>query len=114
MLADPSFREASCAAGTIRLEPDGAGTREVVELEIEVEVPLVGGKLEELMAEKVAAGMDVEHAVRRGLAGGALTMSTKLTYEPDLRRAADRSRRDAHGAAFRERVCDARGALRKR
>jgi hypothetical protein len=51
------------AKGTIRLEPDGAGTREVVELEIKVKVPLVGGKLEKLMAEKVAAGMDVEHGV---------------------------------------------------
>jgi hypothetical protein len=26
-------------------------------------VPLIGGKLERLMAEKVAAGMDVEHGV---------------------------------------------------
>jgi carbon monoxide dehydrogenase subunit G len=51
------------ATGTIRLEPDGAGTREVVELEIRVKVPLIGGKLEKLMAEKVRAGMDVEHTV---------------------------------------------------
>jgi hypothetical protein len=51
------------AKGTIRLEPAGAGTREVVELEIKVKVPLIGGKLEKLMAEKVAAGMDVEHGV---------------------------------------------------
>jgi carbon monoxide dehydrogenase subunit G len=51
------------ATGTIRLEPDGAGTTEVVELEIKVRVPLIGGKLEKLMAEKVAAGMDVEHGV---------------------------------------------------
>jgi hypothetical protein len=51
------------ASGTIRLEPDGAGTTEVVELEIKVKVPLLGGKLEKLMAEKVAAGMDVEHTV---------------------------------------------------
>ena len=51
------------ATGTIRLEEDGAGTREVVELEIKVKVPLIGGKLERLMAEKVAAGMDVEHSV---------------------------------------------------
>ncbi len=51
------------ASGTIRLEPDGAGTTEVVELEIKVKVPLIGGKLERLMAEKVAAGMDVEHSV---------------------------------------------------
>jgi carbon monoxide dehydrogenase subunit G len=51
------------ANGTIRLEPDGTGTREVVELEIKVKVPLIGGKLEKLMAEKVASGMDVEHEV---------------------------------------------------
>ena len=51
------------ANGTITLEPDGAGTREVVELEIKVKVPLIGGKLEKLMAEKVAAGMDAEHEV---------------------------------------------------
>lgn len=49
--------------GTIRLEPSGAGTTEVVELEIKVKVPLIGGRLEKLMAEKVAAGMDAEHAV---------------------------------------------------
>ena len=51
------------ANGTITLEPDGSGTREVVELEIKVKVPLIGGKLEKLMAEKVASGMDVEHEV---------------------------------------------------
>ena len=51
------------ASGTIRLEPSGAGTTEVVELDIKVKVPLIGGKLERLMAEKVAAGMDVEHTV---------------------------------------------------
>jgi uncharacterized protein YndB with AHSA1/START domain len=51
------------ATGTIRLEPRGSGTTEVVELEIKVKVPLIGGKLEKLMADKVAAGMDVEHAV---------------------------------------------------
>jgi hypothetical protein len=48
-------------SGTIRLEPDGAGTKEVVELEIKVKVPLIGGKLEKLMADKVTAGMDAEH-----------------------------------------------------
>ena len=51
------------ANGTITLEPDGPGTREVVELEIKVKVPLIGGKLEKLMAEKVTAGMDAEHEV---------------------------------------------------
>ena len=51
------------ASGTIRLEPDGSGTTEVVDLEIKVRIPLIGGKVERLMAEKVAAGMDVEHTV---------------------------------------------------
>jgi uncharacterized protein YndB with AHSA1/START domain len=51
------------STGTIALEPHGAGTREVVELEIKVKVPLLGGRLERLMAEKVQAGMDVEHTV---------------------------------------------------
>ncbi len=51
------------ASGTIRLEAAGAGTTEVVELDIKVKVPLIGGRLEKLMAEKVAAGMDVEHSV---------------------------------------------------
>ena len=51
--------------GTIRLEPAGSGTTEVVELEIKVKVPLIGGKLEKLMAEKVRAGMDTEQQVGR-------------------------------------------------
>jgi uncharacterized protein YndB with AHSA1/START domain len=50
-------------AGTIRLEPTGTGTTEVVELEIKVKVPLIGGRLEKLMAEKIAEGMDVEQTV---------------------------------------------------
>ena len=49
--------------GTIKLEAAGAGTTEIVELEIKVKVPLIGGKLEKLMAEKVKAGMDTEHEV---------------------------------------------------
>jgi hypothetical protein len=51
--------------GTIRLEPTGRGTTEVVELEIKVKVPLIGGKLEKLMADKVQNGMDLEHQVGR-------------------------------------------------
>ena len=38
-----------------------ARTREVVELEVKVKLPLIGGKIEKLLAEKVAAGMDAEH-----------------------------------------------------
>ncbi len=50
-------------AGTISLAPDGGGTREVVSLEIKVKVPLLGGKLEGLLADQVRGGMDVEHGV---------------------------------------------------
>ena len=51
------------ASGTIRLEAAGAGTTETVELEIRVKVPLIGGKLESLMADNVREGMDVEQTV---------------------------------------------------
>jgi hypothetical protein len=58
-------------AGTIELVPDGSGTVEVVELEIKAKVPLVGGKLERLMAEQVRDGMDTECEVGRAwLKGG--------------------------------------------
>jgi len=49
--------------GTIELLPDGAGTIEVVELEIKVKVPLIGGKLEGLVEEQVRKSMDIEHEV---------------------------------------------------
>ncbi|QIG44211.1 DUF2505 domain-containing protein [Nocardioides anomalus] len=49
--------------GTIRLEPSGTGTTEVVELSLKVKVPLLGGRLEKLLAERIRAGMDAEHAV---------------------------------------------------
>jgi len=49
--------------GTITLRPEGSGTVEIVELELKVKVPLIGGKLEKLLAEKVRTGMDTEHGV---------------------------------------------------
>lgn len=51
------------AVGTITLAPQGSGTVETVELEIKVKVPLIGGKLENLMADNVRSGMDVEQTV---------------------------------------------------
>ena len=45
MLADPAFD----------------GTVEIVELDIDIKVPLIGGRLERLLAEKIRAGMDAEH-----------------------------------------------------
>ena len=50
-------------AGTIELVADGSGTREVVELEVKAKVPLIGGKLEGLMARQVRDGMDAEREV---------------------------------------------------
>jgi hypothetical protein len=49
--------------GTVTLRPEGSGTREIVELVLSVKVPLVGAKLEKLLAEKIAAGMNAEHEV---------------------------------------------------
>lgn len=58
------------ASGTVRLVEDGAGSTEVVELDVKVKVPLVGGKLEQLMAETIREAYDVEHSVgREWLAG---------------------------------------------
>jgi uncharacterized protein YndB with AHSA1/START domain len=51
------------ASGTIALAEQGAGTVETVELEIKVKVPLIGGKLERLMADSIKSGMDVEQTV---------------------------------------------------
>ncbi|MEO9323122.1 DUF2505 domain-containing protein [Nocardioides sp. C4-1] len=51
------------ASGTITLAATGTGTTETVELEITVKVPLVGGRLEGLMAENIKSHMDVEHTV---------------------------------------------------
>jgi uncharacterized protein YndB with AHSA1/START domain len=53
------------ASGTIRLAPDGEGTVEIVELDVKVKVPLVGGKLEKLMADTIESGFRVEHTVGR-------------------------------------------------
>ena len=47
--------------GTLTLRPDGEGTVETMEAEIKVRVPLIGGRLEILMADLVAQGMDHEH-----------------------------------------------------
>jgi uncharacterized protein YndB with AHSA1/START domain len=53
------------ATGTVSLAPDGDGTVELVELEIKVKVPLIGGKLEKLMADQIESGFRVEHTVGR-------------------------------------------------
>ena len=49
--------------GTITLQQDGDGTREIVEMALKIKVPLVGGKLEKLLAERITAGIEAEHGV---------------------------------------------------
>lgn len=51
------------AAGEVRLVSAGGTTRHVFDLEVTVKVPLIGGKLEKLMADNIDAGMTVEHSV---------------------------------------------------
>ncbi len=51
------------ASGTVTLETTGAGTTEVVELDVKVKVPLIGGKLEQLMVDTIRSGYDVEQTV---------------------------------------------------
>jgi uncharacterized protein YndB with AHSA1/START domain len=48
--------------GTLSLEESGGRTTETLEAEVKVKVPLIGGKLESLMADLVASGMDKEQA----------------------------------------------------
>lgn len=56
--------------GTARLDAAGGGTVEVVELEVKVKVPLIGGKLENLLADRLHEALDAENAVGvRWLAG---------------------------------------------
>ena len=51
--------------GTITLRPDGDGTVETVSGEIKVHVPLVGGKLEGLIAELLDHALRTEQRVGR-------------------------------------------------
>src|SRR3954447_3172679 len=46
--------------GTLALSEAGGRTTETLDVEVKVKVPLVGGKLEKLMADLVVAGMDKE------------------------------------------------------
>ena len=51
------------ARGSIALKATATGTTEVVELEIKVKVPLIGGKLEALMADTIRSGIEIEQTV---------------------------------------------------
>lgn len=57
--------------GGIRLEEDGDGTRQVVEGDLKVNVPLVAGKLEKIIAELLSSAIRAEEqAGKRWLARG--------------------------------------------
>lgn len=48
-------------SGTLALAEAGGRTTETLEVEIKVSVPLIGKKLESLVAEQISTGMDREH-----------------------------------------------------
>jgi hypothetical protein len=57
--------------GRLTLQPDGEGTVETVTGNVEVKVPLVGGKLEGLVGDLLKAALDAEQRVGRSwLASG--------------------------------------------
>src|SRR3546814_12827327 len=49
--------------GTRRLVADGDGTLDTFEGEAKAKVPLIGGKIESLIAAKLKAGWDIENQV---------------------------------------------------
>ncbi|HSE69734.1 MAG TPA: DUF2505 domain-containing protein [Nocardioidaceae bacterium] len=49
--------------GTVRLAGDGAATVQTVEGELKVHIPLVGGKLEKLIADLLASALRAEQRV---------------------------------------------------
>lgn len=53
----------SSIQGTIALLAEGAGATEVVELDVKVKVPLIGGKLESLLTDTIRKGLEVEQTV---------------------------------------------------
>lgn len=51
--------------GTLRLEPSGAGTVEVLDADLKANVPLIGGKLERAAADPINAAIGIEIALLR-------------------------------------------------
>lgn len=56
--------------GRIELAAEAAGTRETVSGEVKVSLPLVGGKLEKLIADMLGAALRNEHRVGRAWLAG--------------------------------------------
>jgi hypothetical protein len=57
-------------AGRVTLEPDGTGAVETVSGDVTVDIPLLGGRLERLVADLFGAAIDKEHEVGRRWLGG--------------------------------------------
>jgi Protein of unknown function (DUF2505) len=53
------------AVGTLELVESGGTTTESIDLDLTVKIPLVGGKLEQMIAGIVSAALDVEQKVGR-------------------------------------------------
>ena len=51
--------------GTIVLEPEGEGTVETIEGDLKVNVPLIGGRIESLVADLMVSAMAAEERVGR-------------------------------------------------
>jgi len=56
--------------GTITLRESGSGTVETVEAEVKVHIPMVGGKLEKLIADMLGAALRSEHRVGKSWLAG--------------------------------------------
>ena len=52
-------------SGTVTLRESGGTTTETVEMEVKVSIPLVGGKIEALIADLLRKALKVENAVGR-------------------------------------------------
>lgn len=51
------------AVGTVNLVAEGDTTRHITDLEVTVNVPIIGGRLENLMADNIRKGLEIEEAV---------------------------------------------------
>ena len=56
--------------GTVTLTPDGAGTRQDVEAEVKVSIPLLGGKLEKFAVDSGVKSLDQEAEFTRAELAG--------------------------------------------
>ena len=92
-------------SGTLALAESGGRTTETLDVEVKVKVPLIGGKLEKLMADLVAAGHGQGARRRYGVAGGSAMkkVTEELRYDGATIQQVNEMLADP---AFREQVCE--------